>query len=99
MAIPKDIEGALKTIAVRFPAIEKILLFGSRAYGDHSERSDIDLAVIAPDLIELDWFELTEMIEEDLETLLKIDLIRWETAPVKLQEEINKCHKVIYHAR
>jgi predicted nucleotidyltransferase len=43
MAIPKDIEEALITIAVRFPAIEKILLFGSRAHGDHSERSDIDL--------------------------------------------------------
>jgi predicted nucleotidyltransferase len=99
MAIPKDIEEALVAIAERFPTIEQILLFGSRAYGDHAERSDIDLVVIAPDIKEEDWFEFTLLLEDDLETLLKIDLIRWETASVKLKEEINQCHKVIYQLR
>ncbi|WP_410526187.1 nucleotidyltransferase domain-containing protein [Rickettsia endosymbiont of Urophora cardui] len=32
------------------PFIEEIWLFGSRARGDNNERSDIDLAIICPNI-------------------------------------------------
>ncbi len=85
----------IQHIARDFPKIEKILLFGSRAHHDHEPRSDIDLAVIAPKLAEVDWFLFTEAIE-NLETLLKFDLIRWEQAPDELRFEIDQCNETIY---
>ena len=35
--------------------VEKIILFGSRARGDHTERSDIDLAVSGGDFDGFYW--------------------------------------------
>lgn len=32
----------------RHPAVRRVILFGSRARGDHRERSDIDFAFDAP---------------------------------------------------
>ena len=29
----------------KYPEVERVLLFGSRARGDHSERSDYDVAI------------------------------------------------------
>ncbi|UOR13831.1 nucleotidyltransferase domain-containing protein [Halobacillus amylolyticus] len=46
--IPIKLAKQIITIAEKFLVIEKIVLFGSRAYGDHQEDSDIDLAIIAP---------------------------------------------------
>ncbi|WOV88368.1 nucleotidyltransferase domain-containing protein [Sporosarcina oncorhynchi] len=86
----------LQDIAKNYAAIESILLFGSRAYGDHSELSDIDLAVKAPNLTDLQWLVFTEEIENTLDTLLKIDLILYDQAPYSLREQIDGCNKVLY---
>ena len=47
MNLDKQILKEIGQIATHHPEIQKILLFGSRARGDNSERSDIDLAVYA----------------------------------------------------
>lgn len=91
----EEIYQQIKNIAKEFPEIEKILLFGSRAHRDHGPRSDIDLAVIAPKLAESDWLYFTEAIE-NLETLLKFDLIKWEYAQDELRNEIDQCNETIY---
>ncbi|WLR51120.1 nucleotidyltransferase domain-containing protein [Bacillus tianshenii] len=95
--IPPHVTNQIHQVAKCFPDIQEILLFGSRAYGDYTERSDIDLAVIAPQMKEYQWLLFMERIEE-VETLLKIDLIRWESAPVKLKEEIKKYYHTLYSA-
>jgi DNA polymerase sigma len=46
----------LKYLRKRFKP-QKILLFGSRARGDHFEESDIDLLIISEQFKELDWRE------------------------------------------
>ena len=74
----------ITSIATRFPNIKKILLFGSRAYNVHRARSDFDLAIIAPNISSMDWLTFTDMIEVELETLLKIDVINLSLAPKKL---------------
>ena len=66
--------------------------FGSRAHGDHEERSDIDLAIVAPNLSKRDWYLLIDTFEEELQTFLKLDVVRWESAPEKLKNEILKCN-------
>ena len=51
---------------------EKLVLFGSRARGDHKERSDIDLAVYGMPESEQSKFWLEA---EELPTLLKFDIV------------------------
>lgn len=50
----------------------RLVLFGSRARGDHKERSDIDLAVYGMPEAEQARFWLEA---EDLPTLLKLDIV------------------------
>ncbi|MCH9644691.1 MAG: nucleotidyltransferase domain-containing protein [Gammaproteobacteria bacterium] len=57
--------------------IEKIYLYGSRARGDHRERSDIDLAIVCPQASDNDWLKVLEIIE-NADTLLEIDCLRYD---------------------
>ncbi len=62
---------AIKTLGKTHQA-EKIILFGSRARGDHHDRSDIDLAIygMPQDYQANFWSDV-----DDLPTLLKFDLV------------------------
>lgn len=79
----------------RHYAIRQIVLFGSRARGDHTPVSDVDLAV----------FPLTEFANrgrlasdfDDLETLLKIDIVFVDAQiDTKLMENIRKEGVLLY---
>lgn len=50
--------------------LEKVVLFGSRARGDHQRASDIDLAVAGGDIIN---FALD--VDEKTQTLLEYDIV------------------------
>lgn len=63
----------IKEIATKYD-IEKVVLFGSRARGDHSETSDYDIAVFEKDLSLIDQTLLRADIEE-IHTLKKIDVV------------------------
>lgn len=63
-------------------AVDKVLLFGSRARGDHKERSDIDLAVTGGDV---DRFSL--LVDAETWTLLKYDVVNLDGV---LQSELKK---------
>lgn len=91
----EELKNQLRIIVKRYPEIESVFLFGSRAYGDNGIRSDVDLAIVAPKLSDSAWLNFSEQVENELETLLKIDLIRWESASLQLKNEIETCHQVI----
>ena len=80
------------------PAVERVWLFGSRARGDHFERSDIDLAIEAPGMDRHDWLKLSLDFEEEAPTLLCIDLVRLEEAPDVLREQILE-EGIVVHER
>jgi predicted nucleotidyltransferase len=61
-------------------AIKRVWLFGSRARGDQEERSDIDLAIEAPDISPEAWSRIGELVDH-AQTLLKIDWVNLERAP------------------
>lgn len=86
----------LKDIAKRVSTINKIILFGSRAVGDHSDRSDIDLAFVAPNMTSEEWTKIYFTIEDELDTLLRLDLVKYEDASEDLKREIKQHGKVIY---
>lgn len=64
------------------PFVEAIYLFGSRARGEHRERSDIDLAILCPDASESDWQSILRVVD-DADTLLPIDCVRLESGAAK----------------
>ena len=72
--------------------LRKVILFGSRARGDHKERSDIDLAVSGGDI---SGFALA--VDEETDTLLQYDVVNLDS-PVDeaLLENIEKDGKVLY---
>lgn len=73
-------------------AIEKVILFGSRARGDYQRASDIDLAVCGGDVIS---FSLD--VEENTTTLLNYDVVDInKNCQTKILESIEKEGKVLY---
>jgi predicted nucleotidyltransferase len=53
----------LRRVSRRFPEIERVLIYGSRARGDFKPYSDIDLAVVAPTLTPQRFTELWSALE------------------------------------
>ena len=80
-----------------FPEVRFILLFGSRAIGDASERSDVDVSVSAPYLKKERWLEMKRLAEE-ARTLLWITLVRFESSPQELQRRNLEDGVIIYES-
>lgn len=81
----------------KLPFIEEIWLFGSRARGDHREKSDIDIAIVYINSTDKEWDEIMDIIE-DSDTLLKIDCVNFDKNKIseELYSNILKDRKVIY---
>ena len=77
------------------PSVQRVLLFGSRARGTARDRSDIDLAIDAPDASEQEWDRIAVAVDE-AETLLRIDLIRLDEASGDFREEIEREGVVLF---
>ena len=77
--------------------VEEIWLYGSRARGDHHDRSDVDLALLCPQATAADLQRINEIIEQ-ADTLLKIDCIQFdrESCDDALYHNILRDKKVIY---
>lgn len=83
----------------KFPAIEKVKIFGSRAMGSYKPGSDIDLAIFAKPFSYNDLLDV-ELAIEDLELLYKVDLIDYSKIDHKeLKEHIDKVGKIFYMSR
>jgi len=65
---------ALNSVFARYPDIDEVLLFGSRARGDFTSGSDIDLAVVAPSMTDQRFSELWNELD-DQPIAFKMDII------------------------
>ncbi len=88
----------LRDRAASEPGIESLILFGSRARGDAHERSDFDVAALAPNLSHADWARWALETRERFPSLLGLDLVRIESGRTAfdLQEKIHAEGKAIY---
>lgn len=76
--------------------IRRIMLFGSRARGDASERSDFDFAVYADPMTDEAWARFCLEVEDEAPTLCGIDLVlASEDTPPDLQREIER-GRIVY---
>ncbi|MCH5193595.1 MAG: nucleotidyltransferase domain-containing protein [Oscillospiraceae bacterium] len=72
--------------------VRKIILFGSRARGTNTERSDIDIAVSGGDFDAFYW-----SIKEDVYSLLTFDIVDVDSGiSEELEKEIERDGVVIY---
>jgi predicted nucleotidyltransferase len=83
----------------RHPEVERIWLFGSRARGDHFERSDVDFAIEAPEMDRTEWTAVHLDLEEDADTLLLIDFVLMADLPETFQRRVRREGKLLYERR
>lgn len=89
--IPGRVLKDISTFAWRH-GIEEIILFGSRARGTHTERSDIDLAVHGGDFDSFYWD-----VKEKTHSLLMFDLVDLDAGvSEELKTEIERDGVIIY---
>ena len=87
-------ERVLREISLfaRKHSVTKVILFGSRARGTNTERSDIDIAVYGGDFDSFYWD-----IKENVHSLLIFDIVEADgDISEELREEIVKDGVVIY---
>ncbi len=86
----------MRTVFARYPQVEEVILYGSRAMGNYHYGSDIDLTMLGKTLNQSIKFK----IENELEDLLlphKIDLsIYYRIENKALLEHINQAGKSFY---
>ena len=80
------------------PEVQKIILFGSRAVGDHEDRSDFDIAVSAPNLPRTRWSYLRDAVGQS-RTLYKISVSLFEAMPDRLKESVISQGVVLYERK
>ena len=89
--LPERISREISTFA-RKHSVQKVILFGSRARGDNTERSDIDIAVYGGDFDAFYWD-----IKEKVHSLLMFDVVEMDNSVSKdLIGEIQKDGVIIY---
>lgn len=89
--IPGRVVRDIYTFARKY-AVHRVILFGSRAKGTHTERSDIDIAVSGGDFDAFYW-----EIKEHVHSLLTFDIMNLDSgASEELTQEIEKDGVVIY---
>ncbi len=76
-------------------AVEELILFGSRAFGDHEERSDADIAVRGDQLTPLGWARMKDAAN-NARSLFFISLVHFDRNPSQLQQRILETGVRIY---
>ena len=89
--LPDRILRELSALAQKY-SVAKIILFGSRARGTNTERSDIDIAVYGGDFYGFYWD-----VKEKIHSLLMFDIVQADAAiSDELKQEIEKDGVTIY---
>lgn len=89
--LPERVEREIVMFAGKH-SVTKVVLFGSRARGSNTERSDVDIAVYGGDFDDFYWD-----IKENVHSLLMLDVIDMDSGiSEELKKEIERDGVVIY---
>ena len=81
----------------QFPEIEKAVIFGSRAMGNHKKGSDIDIAISGENIDFNTTSRLHGKLNEDLPIPYFIDVVDYNSITLEeLKNHINNNGKTIY---
>lgn len=91
-----DILSDLAAVSRRYPYIEKVVIFGSRARGTAKPSSDVDLAVIAPGMDDQEFTRLWNDLD-GLPLVFQLDVLHFDRlANPSLKEKILRDGKILY---
>ena len=83
-------------VFARFPLINSVILYGSRAKGTYHQGSDIDIAVSAPSMSVAEFSHLCHALD-DLSIIYKIDCLHLEKLQnAALRQNIQTQGKLFY---
>lgn len=78
-------------VLMQYKAIERVIIYGSRAKGNFKEGSDIDLAIVGEDLSPAVAMDIAAILNERKPLPYKIDVIHYESITNKsLKEHIDR---------
>ena len=90
---------ALRATFRRFPAVQEVKVFGSRATDTARRASDLDLAISAPNASPSEWADICDAVE-NAPLIYELDVVRPErTVNPRLKEKIAREGVVIYPER
>jgi len=96
--LPHECLNKIKEVLLKYPKVERVLIYGSRAKGTNQPGSDIDLAIIAPEMSLSEFLSLYAELEE-LEIPYMIDLSKFELLAKEVKEHISRVGKTIYERK
>ncbi len=90
LGLAQTVVDRINSVFALFPSIQRAILYGSRAKGNYHLGSDIDLAIVGPDVTEDQIVKLDSLLD-DLLLPYTIDICRFETLRNKdLIQHINR---------
>lgn len=93
-SIPESVKVFLNELASR-PEVEALILFGSRAAGDHDEPSDVDVAVVGPSISRSEWARICDAASS-ARSLYWISLIHLDRSPAVLRARVTSTGVTVY---
>ena len=88
---------SIVNIIQEYPSIDKVILFGSRAMGNHKSGSDIDLALCGHLLTTDTCFRISAILNEQTLMPYKFDIINYASITSEsLREHINHEGQIIF---
>ena len=97
--LPERVLLALTQEFDAFAAIKTVFLYGSYARGAETPHSDIDLALLAPEMTKADFARLSYRITWELPTLIPAEIVRLDGAAADFRERVMKKGVVIYERK
>ena len=92
-----DIE-EIKQIFAKFPTVEEVVIFGSRAKGTHRPGSDVDLA-LKEKIDRSTVAQISDLLNEESTMPYTFDLVVYDTiVSQNLKEHITRVGAVLYSA-
>ena len=99
MEINDKILSQIVDLILKYKKPEKIVLFGSRANGEFSKTSDIDIAIFGKTWDNKNINIVKHTLEEKIKTPLKFDVLNfYSLTKNKLKERILKEGKILHDA-
>jgi predicted nucleotidyltransferase len=97
--LKRDLDFIFQAV-LKFPEIEKAIIFGSRAMGNYKKGSDIDLAIVGEKITYQIKTRLSSIINQELPIPYFIDVVDYKSITNKdLVKHIDTEGKVIYKRR
>lgn len=95
--LPPSARFVLEQIA-SFRCVERLILFGSRAIGDHEPRSDIDVALVSSTAAPSELILLKALADEG-PSLYWISVHHFESMPSALQSRVLETGALLYERK